>query len=139
MSSSESHDTGAGQERPTWRSLVRGWKGRCPACGEGKIVFSYLKIADHCPACNQALHHQRADDAPPYFTILIVGHLVVPLVIAADRLFQPDLWAMLTTGAVLTVGLSLYLLPHIKGALVGLQWAKYMHGFGGSADVEPES
>jgi len=26
--------------------------------------------------------------------------------------------------------LSLYLLPRLKGVIVGLQWAKRMHGFG---------
>ncbi len=31
----------------------------------------------------------------------------------------------------LTIGLSLWFLPRIKGALVGLQWALRMHGFGG--------
>lgn len=139
MSSSNSPATDARPERATWKSLTRGWKGRCPACGHGKILFRYLKVTDHCPSCNQALHHQRADDAPPYFTILIVGHLLVPLLIAADQLYKPNLWALLATGAMLTVGLALYLLPRIKGALVGLQWAKYMHGFGDSAEVEPES
>jgi hypothetical protein len=29
----------------------------------------------------------------------------------------------------LTIGLTLLLLPRIKGALVGLQWALKMHGF----------
>jgi uncharacterized protein (DUF983 family) len=27
--------------------------------------------------------------------------------------------------------LSLYLMPRLKGGIVGLQWAKRMHGFGG--------
>jgi uncharacterized protein (DUF983 family) len=31
---------------------------------------------------------------------------------------------------VATVALSLYLLPRLKGAIVGFQWAKRMHGFG---------
>jgi len=29
-----------------------------------------------------------------------------------------------------TVALSLYLLPRLKGALVAVQWARRMHGFG---------
>ena len=34
------------------------------------------------------------------------------------------------------VALSLFLLPRLKGVLVGIQWAKRMHGFGaGSPDV----
>ncbi len=139
MNSSDIRAEGDRAKRATWQSLLRGWKGRCPACGNGKILFRYLKVVDHCPTCRQALHHQRADDAPPYFTILIVGHLLVPVLITVDRLYRPELWIMLATGGLLTVGLVLYLLPRVKGALVSLQWAKYMHGFGDSPEMEPES
>jgi len=31
--------------------------------------------------------------------------------------------------SLLAIVLALYLLPRIKGALIGLQWAKCMHGF----------
>ena len=37
-----------------------------------------------------------------------------------------------TTFTVGCVALSLYLLPRLKGAIVGLQWAKKLHGFGAS-------
>jgi len=30
--------------------------------------------------------------------------------------------------------MSLWLLPRAKGALIGLQWANRMHGFGGAED-----
>src|SRR5947209_17029947 len=59
--------------RPRWQSFKRGLSGRCPACGEGHIFRKYLKVADSCACCGEELHHHRADDAPPYFTILIVG------------------------------------------------------------------
>ena len=59
------------------RSLRRGVAQKCPACGKGKLYGKYLKVADTCPACGEELHHHRADDAPPYFTILIVGHFIV--------------------------------------------------------------
>jgi uncharacterized protein (DUF983 family) len=36
----------------------------------------------------------------------------------------------------LTLIASLWLLPRVKGALVGLQWALYMHGF---EPVQPSS
>jgi uncharacterized protein (DUF983 family) len=29
------------------------------------------------------------------------------------------------------VGLSLFLLPRLKGMVVAMQWARRMHGFGG--------
>mgnify|MGYP003352389930 CR=1 FL=1 len=85
-----------------------------------------------CPACGEALHHHRADDAPPYFTILVVGHVIGALILLVDEI-DPDLamWKHMAIWPALVIVLSLALLPRIKGALVGLQWALRMHGFGG--------
>lgn len=118
------------EDRPVQPAMLRGWRRRCPACGAGPIMSGYLKVRDHCPACNEALHHQRADDGPAYFTILIVGHLMAPLILWAFMAFRPDPLVLAAVFTVGTVALSLYLLPRIKGAMIGLQWAKRMHGFG---------
>ncbi|WP_417253937.1 DUF983 domain-containing protein [Celeribacter sp.] len=110
-------------------ALLRGWKRRCPACGGGPMLKSYLKVRDECPVCGEDLHHHRADDGPAYLTILVVGHLMGPLLGWAFVEFRPDpltLIAIFTTG---TVALSLYLLPRFKGMIVAFQWAKRMHGF----------
>jgi uncharacterized protein (DUF983 family) len=96
----------------------------------------YLKVADQCPACGEALHHHRADDAPPYFTIVIVGHIVVGLLLAVEMTYRPPLWLHAVIWLPLTVLLALLLLPVIKGALVGLQWALLMHGFDHNAEEE---
>ena len=74
--------------------------------------------------------HHRADDAPPYFTILIAGHIVIPLLMAAELAYTPPIWLHLLIWVPLTAVLCLLLLPRVKGAIVGLQWAQRMHGFG---------
>jgi uncharacterized protein (DUF983 family) len=107
----------------------RGLRARCPKCGEGKLFRAYLKVQDHCPACGEALHHHRADDAPPYFTILIVGHVVVPFTLALETAYTPPYWLHFAIWIPLIVGLCLALLPVVKGAIVGWQWAHDMHGF----------
>ncbi len=120
------------EQRDLGIALRRGFVGRCPHCGEGRLFRAYLKVVDNCPRCGEDYSHQRADDAPPYITMLIVGHFIVAGILAVD-----DLWPdapMLWTGvfwAALTVAASLALLPRVKGALVGYQWALRMHGFGG--------
>ena len=115
--------------RPVFSSLLRGAMLKCPACGIGSMFRRYLKVADTCPHCGEALHHHRADDAPPYFTIVIVGHIVVSLVLAVEMAYRPPLWLHAALWLPLTVILALIILPSVKGALVALQWALLMHGF----------
>jgi len=111
-----------------------GARGRCPACGRGRLFRAYLKVADHCPACGEALHHQRADDAPAYFTMAIVAHVIVFGILVLERAKAPETWVHLAIWLPLTTLLTFGLLPRIKGALVALQWALRMHGFGGEPD-----
>jgi len=120
----------ADDDRPVGRAMMRGWRRRCPCCGAGPMLRGYLSVRESCPVCGEALHHQRADDGPAYLTILIVGHLMAPLILAAFMAWRPDPMILATVFAVGTVGLSLYLLPRLKGMMVGIQWAKRMHGFG---------
>ena len=81
----------SGAERDGWPAFLRGLRGRCPACGQGRMFRALLKVNDHCPSCGEALHHHRADDAPAYFNIVIVGHIVVPLVLSVETAFAPAL------------------------------------------------
>jgi uncharacterized protein (DUF983 family) len=123
-------------------ALRRGAAQKCPACGDGKLYGKYLKVADKCPACGEELHHHRADDAPPYFTILIVGHVVVGAILPVERAYMPPLWLHALVWLPLALVMSLWLLPRVKGAIVGLQWAFQMHGFGepaGSAEARQSS
>jgi uncharacterized protein (DUF983 family) len=110
-------------------AMQRGLMGRCPNCGKGRLFRKFLKVADTCPVCGEDLHHHRADDAPAYFVILIVGHIIVPVALAVETAYAPSYWLHAALWLPLTVGMSLYLLQPIKGALVSLQWALRMHGF----------
>ena len=137
MQSQGQHALQPADDRPTRQAMLRGAAGRCPACGKGKLFSGYLKVADHCPDCREALHHQRADDGPAYLTILLVSHLGAPLLLACYVAFRPSAMTMILSFGLGAVVLSLLLLPVIKGGMVGLQWARRMHGFG--HDAEPAS
>jgi uncharacterized protein (DUF983 family) len=106
---------------PTLATAVgRGLTGRCPACGKGKIFNGFLKVVTACSNCGAPLGLARADDAPPYFTILIVGHIVIPLLFIVDRSVE---WSTLVMSAIflpLTLVLALGLIRPIKGGTVGL-------------------
>jgi uncharacterized protein (DUF983 family) len=123
-------DGAAAPARPVLQSMWRGFLGRCPNCGRGSLFRAYLKVNDACPACGEELHHHRADDAPPYVTILIVGHVVVGALLAVElSSVGIPLWVEGVGWSALALVLSLLVLPRVKGALVALQWALRMHGF----------
>ena len=90
---------------------------------------AFLKVADHCPACGEELHHHRADDFPAYVVIVIVGHILVPLVLLVETHLAPPFWVGMTLWPAAVVALTLALIQPVKGAIVGLQWAMGMHGF----------
>lgn len=109
--------------RPFKTGFLRGLSHRCPDCGQGRLYRAYLKITPTCEACGHDLSAYRADDGPAYFTVLLVGHLVV-----APMFFFPFVWE---TSPLITVPVSvtaltsliLLLLPRIKGAFVGALWS----------------
>lgn len=117
-------------DRPLKPALLRGWRRRCPCCGAGPMLRGYLTVRESCPVCGEALHHQRADDGPAYLTILIVGHLMAPIMLYVFTAWRPDPLVGASIFSVGAVALCLWLLPRLKGAMVALQWAKRMHGFG---------
>lgn len=121
--------TDTSSERAMRPALLRGFRRTCPHCGSGPLLRSYLKLRHNCVICGEDFSHARADDGPAYLTILIVGHLMAPFMHAIFVAFRPEPIVLATIFCIACVGLSLYLLPRIKGAIVGFQWAKRMHGF----------
>jgi uncharacterized protein (DUF983 family) len=116
-------------DRPMRQALLRGLLCRCPNCGRGKLFRAFLKVADECPACGEDFRHQQADDAPAYFVILIVGHIVVPLALTMEVAFAPPSWLQFAIWIPITIGLCVGILQPFKGAIVAWQWAHRMHGF----------
>lgn len=128
-------DDSAEAVRDVRRALRRGWRGRCPACGGGPLYDRFLRVRDRCAACSERLDLHRADDAPAWITILVVGHAVAPLMLTVWDLWDPPMWVHWTLWPTLALLLSLLLLPRFKGLIVGLQWAKRMAGFAPSRNA----
>ncbi len=104
-------------------ALWRGLCCKCPNCGEAKLFGGFLKVVESCPSCEAPLGLARADDAPPYFTILVVGHIVVPLMLWLERAYAPPLLWQAALWLPVTLVMSLALLRPIKGATVGVMTA----------------
>ena len=105
---------------PMMTAIGRGLRGLCPACGNDKLFDGFLKVRAACRSCGAPLGLARADDAPPYLTILVAGHIIVPLLYEVDRMGEPPIWVMASIFLPLTLVLCVGLLRPIKGATVGV-------------------
>ena len=121
--------------RSLMSAMMRGLRGRCPHCGEGRLFASFLKTVDRCECCGTEMHDHRADDLPAYLVVVIVGHIVVGAFMGVEATSTLSTWQHLAIWVPVTIGSALALLRPVKGAVVGLQWALYMHGFGGEEDL----
>lgn len=105
---------------PLKTAMWRGMQNRCPFCGEGKVFKGFLRVVDNCDHCAAPLGLLRADDAPPYFTIFIAGHLFIPPVLWIEHAYAPPIWLQMVVWLPLfTIATTLLLRP-VKGATVGL-------------------
>lgn len=115
--------------RPLGEALARGFRKRCPACGGGALLEGYLGVRPQCDICGEPLHHHRADDAPAWLTILVVGHVVALPMLAAMSLFDLPMWVHALIWPALALTGIIVFLPRAKGLIVAFQWAQRMHGF----------
>lgn len=125
------------EKRDVAKAMKRGMFCRCPNCGEGKLFRAFLKPVDNCAVCNEDYTHQRADDLPAYLTIVIVGHIVIGGFMMTDLVWTLSDWTHIALWMPLTLALTFGMIQPIKGAVIGLQWAARMHGFGGH-EPKPE-
>jgi len=122
--------------RPLGQAMWRGFLGKCPKCGEAKLFRSFAKTVDDCAVCGEHIDHHRADDLPAYLVIFVVGHIVIGGFMGVEAAVELSPWTHLAIWVPITIAMSLLLLQPLKGAIVGLQWAFYMHGFGGETDIQ---
>jgi uncharacterized protein (DUF983 family) len=112
----------AGEKRNAATGLKRGLLGRCPNCGEGHLFRSYLKVDPTCDACGHENGVYRSDDGPAYFTILIVGHLLIAPLLCFSFIWQTNVALVAAITLPLICAATLILLGFVKGAFIGVQW-----------------
>lgn len=110
-------------------AILRGFLGRCPRCGEGRLFRAWLKPHDACACCALDISGQRSDDFPAYIAILITGHVLAPILIMLVLDFQLSTLALTLIVFGMAVAMLLALLQPSKGAVIALQWWNGMHGF----------
>ena len=117
------------QSLPSLRlALFRGAIGRCPRCGRAPLFARYLKRVEVCPVCGTRFGHIRADDAAPWLTILLVGHIFLPIVLSLNLLDGMRFWTQMLLWSSVFVLISLFVLPHAKGFFVAVLWLTWAPG-----------
>ncbi len=122
-------------QRSLSQAVWRGFKCRCPNCGEGQMFGKFLKVKPSCEVCGQKLDGHRADDLPPYITITIVGHIIVAFILMSENSAEWPMWVQMALWPTLTILFTLLLIQRVKGATIGYQWALRLHGFDPIGDV----
>jgi uncharacterized protein (DUF983 family) len=100
--------------------MLRGFRGRCPCCGQARLFSGWLRQTQVCPHCAAPLGAVRADDAPPYFVIFGVGHAVILTQLLLDDAMRLSVLAEAAIFLPLTLVASMALLRPVKGATIGL-------------------
>ncbi len=114
---------------PFWTAVRRGAANRCPVCGQGRVFNGYLTLVTECSHCHAPIGKLRADDAPPYFTILLAGHLLVPIVLWIEKYHPMPMWLNMVVWLPAFTLVCMALLRPVKGAVVG--WMMKL-GFNGA-------
>ena len=119
------------------QAAVRGMRGRCPSCGEGRMFPRLLKPIEHCQICGQDWTAQQADDFPAYVAIIVTGHIMAPVIIFMVNETDFSMWTNLAIIICLALILIGTLLQPAKGAIIAMQWWMGLHGFAKPAPPAP--
>ena len=101
----------------------RGIRLRCPQCGEGHLFSRYITVRESCEVCGKDNTIYPSDDAPPYLTLVLVGHVILPFMFWMDKAWNPAMWVMFAIWLPLIAVTTLALLPYMKGLVIGFAWA----------------
>ena len=101
-------------------ALGRGRIGFCPACGQGHLFTCFLRIVRECASCHALLEAARADEAPPYFVILLTAHIVIPAMLLTQKFGAPTSFELASIVVPLTLVLALALRCPVKGDVLAV-------------------
>ncbi|HTC82878.1 MAG TPA: DUF983 domain-containing protein, partial [Rhizomicrobium sp.] len=95
---------------------------------QGKLMRNYLKQVEACAACGERLGHIRADDAAPWATIILVGHIFLPFAFLVNVDWMPT-WAAMLMWSACFATIALAILPRAKALFIGILWQTRAPGY----------
>ena len=109
-------------DAPIWPSVMRGLRGRCPHCGEGRLFAGFLSLRPKCESCGLDYRFADSGDGPAVFVILGAGFVVVFAALIVEVLYRPPFWLHAALWVPLILLTTLAPLRAIKGLLIALQY-----------------
>ena len=109
-------------DAPIWPSVMRGLRGRCPHCGEGRLFNGFLSLRPKCESCGLDYRFADSGDGPAIFVILGAGFIVVFAALVVEVLYRPPFWLHAALWLPLILLTTLAPLRAIKGLLIALQY-----------------
>ena len=101
--------------------LWRGWRLRCPQCGEGNIYKGWVSLHDRCPNC-QLQYLRDQGDLWAYLVAADRALFIFPMVIMIYfRLYIPDSNWFYVLVVTLLIGF-VWTLPHRNGMCLGVDY-----------------
>jgi uncharacterized protein (DUF983 family) len=94
--------------------LKRGWRKKCPQCGEGPIYKRWLTMHEHCSSCGLRYLANQGDLFGPLVFLDRVLFLIPIITVFYFRIWHPNLIVFLLVGVV-TIFLFVFTLPNRNG------------------------
>ena len=99
-----------------------GLRGRCPACGEGRLFDGFLTVVEHCAVCGADLRAQDSGDGPVAFITLFAGAVVVIAALVVEVKYGWAIWLHMAVWLPMAAALSVALMRPLKGLTIALQY-----------------
>lgn len=99
--------------------MKRGLTKSCPACGQAPLFRGYLKVDPSCSHCGEDNGRHRVDDAASYFTVLLVGHVILAPILLIEPLWHMPWWLAVAIVMPVMIAATLLGLPYVKGGVLG--------------------
>jgi uncharacterized protein (DUF983 family) len=100
-----------------------GLRGRCPACGHGRLFSGFLSYAKQCNECHEDFEIEDAGDGPAVFVIFLAGFIIIPLSLAFHFKSGAPMWITMSIWIPILIIFCLALLRILRGIMFNLQWA----------------
>jgi uncharacterized protein (DUF983 family) len=111
-------------EKRVWPAMKRGLACKCPKCGKGWLFHHYLEQVDACANCGEHIGEYKAGLFTSLVVITLIVHVVAVLMLDMELRGANDPMFYLYILVPVTLFGSLAVMPPIKGAIIGLMWAK---------------